>query len=237
MAAGDAVGALVHARRSVEFAPNEDDAWRFLSEVLAATGDFEGAIDVLTGLGETGAEVVGELASLHKRAGMLALLDKDRPRAVDHFLAARRNGLGDDELGTGVNVLRDEALAEVRRAQESWDLGLVASARSSFERALELDPERIDARYLLGVLCFASEEYAHAARVWREVLDQAQDEELALPDPVHLNLAHALWRAGDRDAAREVLDRYLAEQPSGEHAAATRELLSKIPGSAAEAGG
>jgi tetratricopeptide (TPR) repeat protein len=228
-AAGDAAAALGHAREAAAFDPDDVDVGRFLGEALALSGDFDGAITQTLLLVERGLPLGGELALLEKKAGIAALLGEKRERALDHFAAARRLGLSDEELATGARLLDEEVGARVRVGVAAYGAGDFAASEASFRRALALDPERIEARNHLGVVLFQEGEHAEAAVCWETVIATAAREGLTLPEPVHVNLARALALAGDLPRAREALETYLVHHPDGPWAAETRSALDALP--------
>jgi hypothetical protein len=69
---------------------------------------------------------------------------------------------------------------------------------------------------------------AEAARLWRGVLDEARANGVALPEPVHLNLAKAEMLNGKSAEAKSALEAYLRDDPRGEWTGATRALLAQI---------
>jgi tetratricopeptide (TPR) repeat protein len=221
--------ALVHARAAVSLDPEDVDARRFLSESLAAIGDFEGALAELERLVARGEPLGSELALTHKKAGIAALLERKRELALGHFAAARKLGLSDTELSTGARLLEEEAGARVEKGIAAYQAGDLEAAKASFRVALDLDPDRIQAKNSLAVVLFKEKDFAGAAELWRAVIGTARKEGLALPEPVHLNLAKAQVLCGDPEGARTTLEEYLAREPQGEWAAQTREALLALP--------
>jgi tetratricopeptide (TPR) repeat protein len=178
---------------------------------------------------DRGEPLVSELALLHKKAGIAALLEHDRERALRHFVSARKLGLTDAELATGARLLGEEAAAKVGLGVEAYKAGDLATAKARSKEALELEPDGIQAQNLLAVVLFKESDYAGAIALWRVVLETAQKEDLALPEPVHLNLARAQELSGDAAAARTTLEAYLARDPSGPWVADTRAALALLP--------
>jgi tetratricopeptide (TPR) repeat protein len=221
--------ALEHARQAATLDPGDVDAQRFLSEALVLGGDFEGGVLVIQALVDRGQPLGAELALLHKKAAIGALLERDRPRAVVHFAAARKLGLTDAELSTGARVLDEEAGKEVEKGVADYQAGNLDAAKAEFRAALELDPDRVQAKNSLAVVLFRQADYAGAVDLWKQVLETARKEDLALPEPVHINLSKAQAQAGDLDGARATLERYLSGDPTGKWAAETRSALSALP--------
>jgi tetratricopeptide (TPR) repeat protein len=228
-AARHAVDALAHARFAASLDPDEVDARRFLSEVLVQNGDFEAGIAEIQRLVDAGEPLSSELALLHKKAGIAALLERARTRAVTHFAAARKLGLTDAELSTGARILEEEAAAKVEQGILAYKVGDFAAAKAGFREALDLDPDRIQAKNHLAVVLFKEADYSAAVVLWRAVLETAVKEALPLPEPVHLNLAQAEALSGDVDGARATLEDYLAREPDGRWAKETRAALLALP--------
>ncbi len=227
-AARKAADALAHARFAASLDPDDVDARRFLSEALVLNNDFEPAVAEIQALVDRGEPLVAELALLHKKAGIAALLERDRERALRHFAAARKLGLTDAELATGARILGEEAAAKVALGVEAYKAGDLAQAKARSREALELEPDGIQAQNLLAVVLFKENDYTGAIALWRVVLETAQKEDLALPEPVHLNLARAQELGGDANAARATLEAYLEREPSGRWAEDTRAALALL---------
>ncbi|MDZ4772145.1 MAG: hypothetical protein SGI72_03325 [Planctomycetota bacterium] len=226
--AGRKESALEHARASLSFDPDDVDAKRFLSDAYADALDFQAAIAVLSGLVQDGRPLASELASLHKKAGMSALLEHDRGRALDHFVAARELGLDDTELASGAALLDQEARLETEKGLAALEKRDLAAAEVAFRAAVRYEPGMLAPRNHLGVALYARGQFGEAAALWRSVLKEARAEGLVLPDPVHMNLARALKSAGESAAARAALDEYLALEPEGVWRAETLALRESL---------
>jgi Tfp pilus assembly protein PilF len=242
LAAGRPTAALEAAQHSLSYDPQEIETRRVLADILASGSRLEEAILVITELVDEGEPLQGELASLHKKAGIATLIpvpgetDDDREtrrsRALEHLVTAREYGLTDEELASGTRILVDEAdrLAERgSRAYREDDLDL---ARDSFERALRYDPDHLSARNHYAVVLYRLEDYAEAARQWREVMVVMEGEGIVPPEPIHLNLAQAQVQDGDRDGARGTLERWLERNESNadyaDYIERTREVLAQL---------
>jgi Flp pilus assembly protein TadD len=177
--------------------------------------DFQAAIAVLEGLVADGAALRPELASMHKKAALGALLERDRPRALEHFVAARDLGLSDEDLASGAALLDQEARLATEMGLAALDKNDLAAAEAQLRKATHYEPGMLAPRNHLGVVLYRRGQFGEAAALWRGVLAEARAEAIELPDPVHLNLALALKAAGDVAAARQVLDEYLALEPQG----------------------
>jgi tetratricopeptide (TPR) repeat protein len=226
--AKDVSGAVEHARASLEFDPDDVDARRLLAEVLTQSGDLKGAIAVLQSLFDAGEPIEAELALTLKNAGMLAILHGEREEALTDFAAARKHGLTASELGWAATQLSNEAKASLDRGVDAYEKQDLEGAERDFRRALELDPDLIQARNHLAVVMFKKRDFCEAARLWRTVITSARSEKIDLPEPVHLNLAKAEVQCGDRASAELVLEEYLDRQPNGEWVAPTREMLDAL---------
>lgn len=221
--------ALAHVTQALVFDPTDVDARRLMSELQAARGDFAAAIALIQGLVHDGQKLDGELASLHKKAGIAALLEGDRPRAVEHFRGARELGLEDAELGSGARILGEECAARIERGVEAYTKSDLEGAERSFRSALALEPSSLAGRNHLAVVLRQERQYAEASTLWRGVIADARAERIELPEPVHINLAGALVSSGDVAGARAVLDDYLEREPQGEWRAETSRALANLP--------
>src|ERR1044072_6046977 len=103
-------------------------------------------------------------------------------------------------------------------ASAHYNLGLIHQgrgeldqARGRFERALQIDPEEIDASYQLGRIARQQKRYADAIQNFEQVLAR---------NPAHAQ--HEVWRevaatyiaAGQFEDARNALDQFLEHRPS-----------------------
>jgi tetratricopeptide (TPR) repeat protein len=103
-------------------------------------------------------------------------------------------------------------------ASAHYNLGLIHQgrgeldeARTRFERALEIDPEEIDASYQLGRIARQQKRYADAIQNFEQVVAR---------NPAHSQ--HEVWRevaatyiaAGQFEDARTALDQFLEHRPS-----------------------
>jgi tetratricopeptide (TPR) repeat protein len=211
--------------RSLDLDPQEFETRRLLSDVLLARKRVEDALTVLEELHAEGHAVVGELASMEKRAALVKLLRGEREDALGLFCRARAHGLGRAELGSGAQILADAALAEIAQGEEMYATGDLDEARRHFERAVELEPEILAGHNHLGVVCYRLGDDAAAIRHWGLVWEVALEEKLTLPEPVELHLAQAMLRAGEPEAAKAVLRESLQAFPNGAHAEAVRTSL------------
>jgi tetratricopeptide (TPR) repeat protein len=220
--------ALEHALLSVSYDPAELDARRFVSECQAARGDWDAALASLRALVAQGHPLQSELALMEKRAGVACLLKADRSGALAHFLEARARGLSDAELSTGARLLAETSQEHVDAGLAALEKGEFPAAEREFRAALVYDADSLAAQNHLAVVLFRLQRFDECSVLWRRVLATARDEQLELPDPVHLNLAEAQRAGGDPAAARATLEGYLAEQPAGKWAERTRAALEKL---------
>ncbi len=220
--------ALDCARRSRELDPASTGALELEAEALASALRFDEALVRYSLLAERGVELGAAPALLHHKAATQALLVSDRAGALRHYLRARALGLSDAELGFGVTLLREEAHTLIDRGIASYDSGALEEAEAAFREALVNDPWNEEASNHLGVVLFRAERFAEAAGVWQELWDRSLEEHLQLPEPVHLNLAKAWKLAGEDERARRCLRDYLAQDPDGTWAKASREVLARL---------
>jgi predicted Zn-dependent protease len=217
--------ATFHARAARALWPELDDARELEAEGLAGELRFEEAIALYEEL-ETRGRSYGETpAILHQRCATRCLLEHERARAVEHYLAARALGMNDEGLGFGLELLVEESQLAVERGLSAAEGGDWVGAEGAFARALELVPGDLVAEDHLAVARFQRANYRGAAEAWERVLARAEKHGVPLADPVPLNLAKAWRMAGERAEARGVLSRLLDREPEGLWSAEARELL------------
>ena len=225
---GDAAAALEHARSARRHDPGDPDFRELAAEALAALQRLDEAIALYADLRSEGRELDDTLALLYQRRATGLLIEGDREAALEHYLAARAAGLNDEGLGFGATLLRERAVEWIDRGIARVEAGEFEPARECFRTALHHDPASVEARNHLGVASFQLGDYRAAAEAWDEVLALAEREGLALPDPVHLDLARA-WRLADEPGrARAALSVYLDREPEGEWSGETRRLLELL---------
>jgi len=214
-----------HARAARELWPDLDDALELEAEGLAGELRFEEALARYAELETRGRRYGETSAILHQRCATRWLLEHDRGRAIEHYLAARALGMDDRGLGFGVALLAEESRLALERGLAAAEARDWAEAQVEFARALELAPGDLEAENHLAVALFQNADYRGAAESWERVLARAVEADLVLPDPVPLNLAKAWRLAGEGARARRVLSDLLDRDPSGEWSAPARELL------------
>ena len=228
LASNDLNEAMKAVELAYQYDPEEFETRRLLSDVLVAQKRIEDALLVMKELHADGYPVLGELASLEKRAAFVKLLSDEREAALDLFCMARSHGLSLEELGSGAQMLLDAAMNAVSEGVHAYESGELELARDRFERAVELDPELLIAHNHLGVVCYQLEDDGGAVSHWRKVWEVALEEGLELPEPVEINLARAMLRSGAAEAAREVLQESLKAAPRGLHAESVQRYLDAI---------
>jgi tetratricopeptide (TPR) repeat protein len=109
----------------------------------ATVFDFGGALEIYEELLAEGEALEPQSAQTYKSAAVAAMAQGRRGDAVRYFLRARRLGLGDEALGSGAGILRDEAreaLDQAWAAQEEGSEEGRARAQELAVSALEHDP-------------------------------------------------------------------------------------------------
>jgi hypothetical protein len=219
-----------HARAARALWPDlggtvHDDALELEAEGLGGELRFEEALALYAQLEARGRRYGDTPAILHQRCATRCLLEHDRARAIEHYLAARALGMDDEGLGFGAPLLAEEARHALERGLSAAEARDWAKARDEFARALELAPGDLEAGNHLAVARFQEADYRGAAEAWERVLAGALEAKLELPDPVPLNLAKAWRLAGERGRARKVLSDLLDRDPAGEWSDPARDLL------------
>lgn len=220
--------ALEQVELSLASDPFDIDARLFFADALAANGEFPDAVSVLEQLETDGEDRGGELALMYKRAAMAELLLRQRDRAIEYFRLARESGLSDEELGTGADILNTAATQAMEEGVKAFAQDDLDAARVHFERALGLDNGLLVCHSQLAVVLFRQGKNLPAATHWRTVLDVSIEEELDLPDPVHIFLAKALYAADEKLAAKAALEAYLEREPEGRWREQTEALLGEL---------
>ena len=170
----------------------------------------------------------GTVGELYQRHATALMVEGERERAVESYMAARARGLSDDALGFGVMVLREEGERSIERGYDAFEADAFDQAEAAFRLALEYDPGRHEARALLAQTLARQEQYLSACELWQAVIDGLRAEGEPLPMPVHLQLAQTRALLGQFDEARAPLDAYLAAEPEGEFVDDTRAFLEVL---------
>lgn len=228
MAQKDPATAIAHARAALVLAPTDQDTRMLLCDALAAKGELGEALKGYEALMAEGRDLRSTLALYYQRAATAALLVPDRALAVERYLRARELGLSDSDLGFGLQVLAETSSKAIESGIESYEAQDLAAARASFEQALRCCPNSVEGHNHLAVVLFKQGHFDGASEHWRKVLDLAAAGGETLPEPVHLNLARALHEQGQLAEVKELLEDYLAREPQGEWADATRKMLDRF---------
>lgn len=235
--AGDGFSAVIREH------PDDAAALAGLGKVALASGDYRRAVESLSAALEsqpTANSLHRLLAQAHAQLGDEALAERHRAQAGDRTpLVADPDLARVHSLGVGVgNALR--------RGDGAILAGDFRAAVAAYREAVSADPDDPSARHSLaaslfrtGALDEALEAYRQAAALdpgnaaIRHSLGVTQlrlghtdaaiaefGQALALEDrsEYRLGLAEAHWLNGDRDAAREELDRVLEVDPSSSEA-------------------
>jgi tetratricopeptide (TPR) repeat protein len=170
------------------------------------------------------------VAAALKAAGMAALLQRDRERAVARFLELRDLGTVNVDMGSGLDLLREEARSEYNRAVDSKD---PSEARRHLERSLRCLPENFYALYALGTLEAEAggDEHSNdvkAIELWTRALAAGKESGVDLSSlALHWNLAQAHYRRREDAKARVLLTEYLAFG-KGDYAPRCQALLEVL---------
>ncbi|MCC6406037.1 MAG: tetratricopeptide repeat protein [Planctomycetes bacterium] len=224
----DPARALQHVSAALLEVPDQPDALLLGADAHMLLNHFDQALAVYERLLKEGRDVGATLAQSSKLAATAALLEKNRPLALERFLRARELGLGAEALGFGATMLADEAKAKLEAGWKAFDARDLAGAESAFREALRCDPSSLDARRALGAALYSREDVEGAAAQWRLVLETARARQLELSEPVYLDLARALYRLQRIDELRELLETELAARPDGPGAVEAREMLARL---------
>ncbi len=230
LAAESPLEAAGHAKAALLALPGEVEAERLLADALAATGDFDAALAAYERLLVRGVELRVALLTLYTRAATADLLEARKEQALERWMRARELGATTADLGFGATALAKAANDAIDVAVDAASRKDLPAARTALERALRLQPESVEALYMLGVVRYQSQDQDGAVESWQRALELALASGEATAEPVHLHLARLHRSRGARERARDVLVSYLTQWPEGEFAAATRELLAQLDG-------
>lgn len=214
--------ALRLARELSAALPDESEVGELLARALAATGQLA---EALAALEQWRARAPEEAWPLLARADLLLRAD---PPAADEALKA---------LKQAQKRLGGDAAAE---AEAAWLEGVArlsleedARALQAFDRALERNPEHVDARLDRGLLRF---EHGQLARAKEDLLALTREPELA--DAWHA-LGLIREREGDEAGAKKAFARATAMDPEAfpvpirlseaEFDAAVHDALARLP--------
>ena len=176
----------------------------------------------------SGTSILIEATKAAMSRGNQALEAGEGALAEEQFELALRYDPGNEAVTQALGLARASLLVEegvsMQREERHHEALLV------FERALEQDPESLQAHVFLGASHFAIGHYTKAAEAWAWAVDTARSEDLVFPEPLHLQLAQALLLAGEKQSAHSVLGAYLEHEPEGSWARDTREFLNQVDG-------
>lgn len=121
------------------------------------------------------------------------------------------------EIGERVRVITEAALNDTRTADDWFNTALAYEsdaakkdeAGKAYERALQADPQKIDALLNAGTLCYESGNLEKAADYFRRAIDLHPDRALA-----HFNLGSVLDDLGELEAARQHLRQAVRLDPA-----------------------
>lgn len=188
------------------------DVWRMLADALERSGRRAEAVAAL----QQGLRASGETALPALRAPALERLALLLARSgrLEEALA-----LGEAESFTDPEALNAIGIAQARA-------GRTADARKTFERVLAMSPGNAEAHFNLGLARVGLGDEAGAIESWRRALKLDGGQYGAL-----YNLAIAEGRRGEIGAAREKLQRFVANAPPALYAkdlAEARRLLKSM---------
>lgn len=191
LGANDADGAHVVMDRAVRLDGRSPSAWTLRGEVLArrnrageALGSYDRALDldpknITAMVGK--ADLLLKIGSSAEAIEQYELAVKTEP-AHAHLWMNRARAL--DTAGRTIDAIAsiDRAI-ELSDAPATWVLrgeiqlkaNQLADARGSFERAVEIDPNAIDAWYHLGLVCAKAKDVEAAKNACYKFLDVAKE--------------------------------------------------------------
>lgn len=205
---GDSAGAVAHARKMVELAPDSPESLTRLGQALVAAGDYSGAIEALEhalSLAPRNGKPFYLLGRAHQKLG-------NEERAMGYF----RKVLERDPRNFLANGAAGEILA--RRGER-------AEATRHFEAALEGNPEHLLALWGLARIDLEEGRVERARERCQQVLDIAPDEGGA-----HFVLGLIAERSGQREVAHrrfELAVRFEPDEPEFTAALTRIEALDR----------
>ena len=226
----DAAEALSHARAGLALEPEHPDLALLCADALIALRQYDEGLAAYEDIARGGRDLGASLRLCYQKGGTAALLEKRPEIAIQRFIRARQLGASDAELGFGAQVLQRAVTTAQAAADKAFEEERFADARAELEALLAIDPQDLAAKNQLGVICYKLRDFDGACTAWRAVLQLAEERQVKLPEPVHLNLARALYADAKFPELRALLEKYLANEPTGEWAAMTREMLERLGG-------
>jgi len=179
LARGDAAGAIDLYRQCITFAPHNAAIHNNFGVALLKAGRFSEAICAFETAGALQPGYVRALVNLGK-----ALRELGRP---SESLIRLREAL---------DIEPDYVPALINLGDACAALGDLAAAERALERAAELAPKQVEAHMTLGIVRLQAGRAAPALESLRTAIDLSPEHADA-----HSNLAHALFCAGDWQAA------------------------------------
>ena len=221
--------AVRRARAGQAIFPDDLDLLELEADAAAGVGHFALALELYAELELEGLDYNSTIALLLQRQATALMLEGQRSQAVESYLQARERGLSEDDLGFGVNVLREEAETFVELGYEALEEQDLSGAQAAFRHAILLDPGRHEARSHLARTLYLDGQLMAACDLWQEVVDGLRAEGEPLPEPVHLYLAQTWTQLGLFAEARLPLEAYLAAEPEGAFVLETESMLELMP--------
>ncbi len=193
-----------HLELAVKLNPNSADAWSNLGSLESALEDYSAALPDFSRALELAPDSVFAVISAARAHGKLG-----------HFAKAEQLLIRAMEI-------------EPQNAEAANQFGLLLAAQNRLPEAVRYFQQSIAAQRNftaainnLGVLYMRMQKPADAIAAFRYGIQSAPDDEVS-----YLNLARAYAAAGDRGAARDVLEKYLQQHPSSGMARQGLEELS-----------
>lgn len=232
---GDLPGAAAAAERAAEAAPTDPRTWRVagnvrmqMDEYATAAGHFERALELAPEDVETG-NLLGVAYYLNQQHdAAIAALERVLARDPDYLPAVYSLGV----VLADRPAEHERALGLLRRAAEGgWevvdahyligriesDRGNYQAAAAALEKALEHNPEHLDANYRLAQAyarlgdADKAREYADRFRRLQQAFNEAEARDKRLR--TLRNELTAALRDGDLEAARRLVDELLSVDP------------------------
>ncbi|MEP6770054.1 MAG: tetratricopeptide repeat protein, partial [Acidobacteriota bacterium] len=235
---GDNAGALVLAKELVAQNPRMRMGYEHLSFLLREKGDMAGALRVL----EQGRANGAGAESLDRRRALI-LSEMGRPKDAVAVLGPYGESLDTETLNALGIALSDagrgpEALHLFARVLEidptnafayqnagiaSLKLGRVAEARENLEKGLAIHTRNARAWNALGVAFMQANQPEKALEAWSNCLKYDPNQYDAL-----YNIGRVAVRLGDRDRARDALERFVATAPKSRYARDIAEVQGAL---------
>jgi tetratricopeptide (TPR) repeat protein len=194
---GDLQTALEHLNKAFRLDPKDFDILHNSSKVLAAAGEFDTAADLL------------RLYLQQNPKDEAGWQDYDAILRQDGALEWKSDGLPAEVAD--IYLRMGEALAQAKD-----DLG----AGQAFQRALQVDPTRVEPYYLLGCLHLELGQESEALAVWKKGLQLHPEHRESL-----LAAGRVLVSLGQLDEARGLCETYASKNDDADAHAVLEEIL------------